>query len=131
MSATASILYLRLDEDYDPVFDPGAELSNLDAVAQAIKTRLLLFQGEWWENLNEGTPMFQEIIGRRATGGQLQIMSLALTQRVAGTPYVSSVQNAEIKYDPFTRALSFSCIAQTSFGEVPVTFTPGLAASVA
>ena len=40
-SASASIVYLRLDADNDPIFDPGAELSDLEAVAQAIKTRLL------------------------------------------------------------------------------------------
>ena len=48
MSANSSILYLRLDANYDPIFDPDAELSDLQAVAQAIRTRLLLFMGEWW-----------------------------------------------------------------------------------
>jgi hypothetical protein len=130
MSAAAQIVYLRLDADYDPVFQTGAELSNLDAVAQAIKTRLLLFQGEWWENLNEGTPMFQQIIGQRASKNGQQIMALALANRVAGTPYVSAVEDVAISFDEKTRSFSFRCTAQTSFGTVPVTFSPGLNASL-
>lgn len=131
MSASASIVYLRLDADYDPIFDPSAELSDLEAVAQAIQTRLWLFQGEWWENLNEGAPMFQQIVGQRASGAGQQIMSLALAQRIATTPYVSAVNDVQISYSPITRKFSFSCTAQTSFGAVTVTFTPGLGASVA
>lgn len=131
MSATASILYLRLDANYDPIFDPDAELSDLDAVAQAIKTRLLLFEAEWWENLNEGTPMFQEIIGQRASANGQQIMAMALSSRIAGTPYVSGVEDVSVQFDESTRQLTYSCVAQTSFGSVPVTFSPGLSASVA
>ena len=130
MSANAQILYLKLDANHDPVFDPSAELSNLDAVAQAIDTRLLLFQGEWWENLNEGTPMFQQIIGQRATPNGLQIMAMALSARIAGTPYVSGVENAVVTFDKIKRAFIFSCTAHTSFGNVPVVFQPGALAGI-
>lgn len=130
MSASAQIVYLRLDAEYDPVFQVGAELSNLDAVAQAIKTRLLLFQGEWWENLNEGTPMFQDIIGQRASESGQKIMALALANRIAGTPYVSAVKDMAVSFDEKTRQLRFNCTAQTSFGTVPVSFSPGLNASL-
>lgn len=130
MSAIASILYLRLDANYDLVWDPNAELSDLQAVGQAIKTRLLLFEGEWWENLNDGTPMFQEIISQRASPGGQQIMALALTQRIAGTPYVSAVQNVSVTYNQVTRAFTYRCTVQTSFGTIPISFTPGMAANV-
>lgn len=130
MSSVASIVYLRLDANHDPIFDPGAELSDLDAVAQAILTRLELLQGEWWENLNEGTPMFQQIIGRRLTQNQQQVISLALTARIQGTPFVSAVEDLTIAFDEITRAFAFRCTAKTSFGTVPITFSPGLNASV-
>lgn len=129
-AASAAIVYLRLDSNNDPVFDPDAELSNIDAVAQAILTRLKLFQGEWWSNLNDGTPMFQEIIGQRASQSGLQIMALALSNRIAGTPYVSGVQDVNISFNAKNRTLSFSCTALTSFGNVPVQFNPGMNASV-
>lgn len=129
-AASASIVYLRLDAENDPIFYPQAELTNLDAVAQAILTRLNLFQGEWWENLNEGTPMFQEIISQRASPGGQQIMALALAQRVQGTPFVSGVTDMVVSFDPVKRKFQFRCTAQTSFGAVPVDFTPGTSARV-
>lgn len=130
MSANASILYLRLDENYDVVFDADAALTDLQAVAQAIETRLLLLQGEWWQDLNDGTPMFQDVIGRRASGPGLQVMTLAFSQRVSGTPYVSAVLDVSTNYSYITRAFEFKCTAQTSFGNVQVVFTPGISASV-
>jgi hypothetical protein len=130
MSASASIVYLRLDASGDPVFDPSSELLDLAAVEQAIKTRLLFFEGEWWENLNEGTPMFQEILGQRASSNGIAVMSAALSARVAGTPFVSSVLNAIVAFDPTTRKFTFTCTAQTSFGTIPINFSPGASAGV-
>ena len=125
-----TITYLRLDAEYDPVFEPSVALQDLYAVQQAIQTRLLLFQGEWWENLNEGTPMFQEIMGQRVNANSEQIMALALSQRIAGTPYVTGVQNIEIQFDPAARALTYSALAQTSFGPVSVSSSPGASAGL-
>lgn len=130
VNANAAITYLRLAEGFEPVFDPEAELTNLQAVAQAINTRLLLFKGEWWENLNEGTPYFQQILSQRATPQNLQVMALALANRVSTTPFVSSVTDISCTINDATRLLMFSCIAKTSFGSVPVTFSPGVSASV-
>lgn len=127
----SSITYLRLDPNYDPIFDPAASLTDLGAVTQAIQTRLLLFQGEWWENLNEGTPLFQSILGGRASGKNLQAMQLALSQRIAGTPYVASVLNVNETFSDAKRRLSFSATAQTAFGTASVTVpAPGSAASL-
>ena len=125
-----SIVYLRLDPDYDPIFTTNAELTDLAAVAQAILTRLRLFEGEWWENLGSGTPMFQEILGQRATQSGQEIMSLALAARVSGTPFVSGVTNIQTTYEPIARKFTFNCIAQTAFGTVPVSFQPGAIAGV-
>lgn len=125
----SAITYLRLDSSNDPIFYPSAALSDLDAVAQAIRTRILLFEGEWWEDLNDGTPMFQEILGAPAGGPNRQIMELALTQRIAQTPYVSSVQDVSIEFNTETRELSFSATAQTAFGTASVNnsnFSAGL-----
>ena len=128
--AAAAIVYLRLDAENDPVFDPAAELTDINAVGQAILTRLKLFTGEWWANLNDGTPMFQDILGQRASQQGQQIMALALANRIAGTPYVSAVTDISIAFDPVKRGLQFRATAQTSFGTIPVSYTPGLGASL-
>lgn len=124
----SSILYLRLDNSWDLIWDPVAQLSDIEAVAQAIKTRILLFQQEWWENLKDGTPMFQEILGYRKTAGAQQLATMALTQRILGTPYVTAVENVSVSFNPVTRSFIYSATAQTSFGQVTVTNAPGAAA---
>ena len=121
----SSITYLQLDAQYDPIFLSQASLSDLEAVTQAIKTRLLLFEGEWWEDLGDGTPMFQEIVGQRATPNGQQIMSQALAARISGTPYVVAVQNVSVNFNPTTRQFSFVATVQTAFGTVTIPYSPG------
>jgi len=116
----AAIQYLRLDSNLDMIWDGNAALLDLDAVTQAIQTRILLFQGEWWENLNEGTPMFQSILGAPGSAKSQAAINLALIQRISGTPYVSSVENVSSSFDPMTRKFSFSATAQTAFGTAVV-----------
>lgn len=127
----SSITYLQLDPSDDPIFDPKASLTDLAAVTQAIETRLLLFAGEWWEDLNEGTPMFQSILGASANPKNLQAMNLILSQRIQSTPFVSSVLSASVTFDPVKRAFTFSATAQTAFGPTTVIVTlPGSSASL-
>lgn len=126
----ATILYLRLDASYDPVFDPNVALQDVDAVNQAVQTRLLLLQGEWWENLNEGTPLFQQILGIiKQKAGSQSLASLALSARISGTPFVTAVQNVTAVVDA-TRKLSFSAKIQTIFGVTQVNVSPGSQASL-
>jgi hypothetical protein len=130
MSSPALISYLLLDEDYDPILYPQPALTNLKAVEQCIKTTLLLFQGEWWENLNLGTPMFQTILGNRATPNGLQIMSAALSARISSVPYVTAVQDVNITFNPANRLFTYMATVQTSFGTVKIINTPGLIAGL-
>lgn len=124
MSTTPTIQYLQLDQSYDPVFDPNANLTDTYAVAQAIKTRLKLFLGEWWENLNLGLPMFQSILGQLASTQGLAAMTLAVTQNIEGAPYVTSVTGVDVKFAD--GALSISATAQTQFGPVTINTAPAL-----
>jgi hypothetical protein len=126
----ANITYLRLDAENDPIFNSAASLSDLAAVAQAIETRVKLFQGEWWENLNEGTPMFQDILGSSGSAKNQTTMSLILTERVAGTPYVSQVKEVVATFNRTTREFSYRAVAQTAFGETPVVIAPGDSANL-
>jgi len=126
----ATITYRRLDPNGDPYCGQGQAnfVSDIDAVAQIIATRLKLLQGEWWENLNAGTPLFQSILGRSAP---YQAASLILQQRILGTPFVASISNVQTGYDGSTRAFTFSCQVLTQFGALTVTNQPGAEASVA
>jgi hypothetical protein len=124
----ASITYLLLDANYDPVFDPNSQLTDQAAVTQVILTQLRLFLGEWWENLNIGLPVFQAMLGR-LTVPTNQIAMQALVQAlVQGAPFVTGVSNVATAFE--NGAFKFSASAQTAFGPINVTNTPGSSASL-
>ena len=126
----ASITYLRLDSEYDPVFVPQASLTDLAAVTQAIETTLALYQGEWFGNLSLGVPMFQDILGTPGSLKSQSTINLILSRAIKGVPYVAGVINPTVTYNPVTRKLTYTAIAQTSFGQVPVTLQPGASAEL-
>lgn len=124
----ASFAYLQLDPSYDPIFTASSSLTGGQAVAQAIQTRLKLFMGEWWEDLSQGLPVTQSMLGVLGSSSNIEAIKLAITQRIMGTPYVSNVLSVSVD---FTRGVyTFSATVQTYFGVVTVTATPGQSASV-
>jgi hypothetical protein len=116
----AQILYRKLGPNNDPYFGQGQAnfISDAEAVAQAIRTRLLLLQGEWWEDINQGTPLFQSILGQPSATPETT--ALILTQRIAGAPYVTGVTNVS-STENAQRQAQFSAQANTVFGPVTVT----------
>lgn len=116
-----TITYRQLGPNNDPIW-PNF-FSDIYAVAQAIQTRLLLFEGEWWESLTEGTPMWQSILGHGGQGNVAAI-SLLLQQRILGTPYVTGLTSVAATFNSSTRQFQFAASVQTQFGPVQVTSTP-------
>lgn len=115
----ATITVRQLSASGDPIQGNGQSnfLSDINAVAQIIATRLKLLQGEWWESLNAGTPLFESILG---SGQNHSAVSLILQQQILDSPYVLSVSNVSSNWTPSTRAFSFSCSVQTQFGTLTV-----------
>lgn len=109
----------RLDADYDPVFGQGKNdyIEDLDAVVQIIKSRLLLLMGEWWENLDEGLPLWQSILGKRSS--KIVVDNL-IQQRILKTPYVTSIEFISSTYDSSARSYIFSAVVNTQFGTVGI-----------
>jgi hypothetical protein len=124
----ATIAYLQLDSDFDPVFADGTSLTNAAAVQQAILTRLKLFLGEWWENLNLGLPVFQSMLGQLGSQRVQAAIQLAIQQNIKGAPYVTVVNNVQVSFT--NGQFTFTATAQTAFGQVTVTNVPGLGAVV-
>jgi hypothetical protein len=104
----------------DPMRGQGLSnfLSDIDAVAQIITQKILLFLGEWWESLSIGTPMFQSILGVANTSAGV---GLILRTQILATPYVTDVQNLTVNYSGTTRAYTFSATVITSFGPLQMT----------
>ena len=125
----ASISYLLLDPECDPVFDVTATLTGTNAVAQAILTRLKLFLGEWWENLNIGLPVFQSMLGQLGSQRVQTAIQLAIHTVIENTPYVTSGGSVVISFEGGRFTFTATNV-QTMFGVVTVSNAPGDSASL-
>lgn len=115
----ASITVRKLDPaTWEPVFGNGQSnfISDVDAVAQIIAQRLKLFEGEWWESLTEGLPLWQQIMGYGGGGNNQPAINLLIEARILSTPFVTGLSGVQSSYDPSTRSYKFSAVALTQFG---------------
>lgn len=112
--------YRKLTSTGDYSFGSGGNdyADGNEAVAQAIKTKLLLFYGEWWENLGEGIPMFQSVLGQTNPETIKSSLSMLVEQRIMEIQEVDSVKNIEIDYNRKNRTISMEVDATTTSGEI-------------
>jgi hypothetical protein len=117
MAATISVRALD-PITWEPLQGNGQScfIYNLAAVAQILAQRLKLFEGEWWEDLGDGLPLFQSILG--AAGGQrnLQVVIELISQRITQTVFVTGISSLTAAYKG--RKLTFACTVETQFGSV-------------
>lgn len=123
--------YRRLSSTHDYNFGRGVSdylvdtTGSPDAIAQAIKTRLLLFFGEWWENTLDGLPLWQKILGQRIK--DKGIVDRILMDRIQGLKLpdgryaVTGIESVTSVFDTEAREYSFTCAVNTVFGQVVVT----------
>lgn len=119
----ATIIVRQLGPNSEPFYGQGLQnyLTDQAAVLQIIQTKLLLLQGEWWENLADGTPLFQQILGPGNNTSKLQLISNILQQRILSVPYVTGISNAGIILNSTTRQATFGCNVLTQFGTSALT----------
>lgn len=103
--------YRALDANGD--YQIGVFLSNSPAtVAQAVVTRLNLWTGEFFMNTDDGTPYYQDILGRN-TNYDLEIQS-----RILGT--IGVLEITDYSSTIVNRALSVNCTINTIYGAATV-----------
>lgn len=114
--------YRRLDSNGDYVFGSGKNsfLEGIEAVSQAVMTRLKLLKGEWWEDLNDGLPLWQEILGNSGSNQHLSYVDNLITDRVSNTPGVTQILNYEGLWNSSTRNYSFNAKINTSYSETTI-----------
>lgn len=114
------MLYRMLDVNGDYCFGKGQQNITYGtfAVSQAIKTRLSLLKGEWWENKDEGLPLFQSILGHSGSPNNLIIVDNLIKERIAKTEGVLAIKKFESKLE--NRNYSFNCVAVSKYGDVEV-----------
>lgn len=115
----ATIIVRALGSTGDPLRGSGLAnfLTDLNAVGQIITTRMRLLQGEWYENLTDGLPLFQQLLGHPIT---LQALALIIRQRILATPYVTGILSLSVVYVPAGRTFTYNAFVQTQFGTVIV-----------
>ncbi len=97
-------------------------ISGTLAVSQVIKTNLLLLYGEWWEAIDQGLPLFQNILGQPGSPENVQAIDLLVQANISNAPGVISIK--EFKSTYIERRYALTCVVETQYGdaETEVTF---------
>ena len=108
--------YRKLDENGDYVFGNNSHdyIEKDEAIAQAIKTKLYLFYGEWWEDISLGLPMFQSILGQVSNSNLRQTVILLCAEQINLVEGVTSIDS--ISVDISARKLGLTIDVTTENG---------------
>lgn len=114
--------YRILDQNGDMTFGKGQQCLTYGtfAVEQAIKTRMKLLKGEWFEDTEEGLPLFQQILGVGGKETNTTIVDSLIKSRILGTTDVTAIESFSSSYDSVERQYSYTCTVNTKYGTVTV-----------
>ena len=121
--------YRKMDVNGDYVFGLNEQgfLKDNEAVAQAVVTKIKLLKGEWWEDVSEGTPFFQSILGINATLESKIAIDLIIRDRILQVENVETIVTfkseidkieVEVEIDNVSRSYMLYCELETNFGEL-------------
>lgn len=115
-----SLIYRKMDSDGDYILGNNSYgfYKDVEAVAQAIQTNIKLLQGEWWEDVEIGTPLFQKMLGRSMTDERKDAIDLIIKDRIMNTKDVETITSFESEFDMRTRTYTMICNISTSYGEI-------------
>jgi hypothetical protein len=102
-----------LDENGDILTNGIMFVRDRECVRQTIVTRLKLFLGEYFRDINDGVPWFQSILGKFEN---IAAVESILRTRIANTDGVVRLLSFNLDYDGVTRALTVSGSVLTQFG---------------
>lgn len=114
--------YRILDENDDYVLGSRSNMfhTGTKAVAQAIKTRLKLLIAEWWENTEDGLPLFQQILGVSGGDDNLNGVDLIIQERILSTPNVLGLEEFQRDFNKNTRKYTFTAKVNSIYGELEI-----------
>jgi hypothetical protein len=94
----------------------GLGLANFakdaEAVAQNVKTRLLLQAGEWFLDAGAGVPYLRDIMVKPAN---VPLAQSIIKRRILETEGVASIEQFDLTFDPNTRRLTVSATVKTIY----------------
>lgn len=112
--------YRALDTNGDYAFGKGPGqflVDSPEAVAQAVRTRLALWSGEWYLDTSEGTDYEARILGNTSQ----EIANQAIQERILATPGVLTITDYINIYDSTTRTNSVTVGISTIYGATSLT----------
>lgn len=116
------MIYRMLDDTGDYVFGRGKHvyLEGAEAVAQAIKTRLRLLYTEWWEDREDGLPLWEKIISSSGSEDNIRAVDAIYKERILGTTGVMSLMGFTSNFDRDNRVYTFKAAVNTIYGTLLV-----------
>lgn len=88
-----------------------------DAVAQVVESRLNLWLGEWYLDLDEGTPYQTQVLGKYTEKTRDPVMRA----RILGTPGVTELKSYSSTTNSDTRSFSLSAEIATAYSTLAPT----------
>ena len=106
-----------LDANGDIMTSGVQFITGQNEIAQTIQTRLRLFLGEYFRDITDGTPWFEQILGKATN---MNAREAALRQRVANTKGVIRLTafTTDFNIDEKTYTVSVSVLTQYGILEV-------------
>lgn len=92
-------------------------LEEAPLVQQRLKQSLLFFLGEWYLDITDGVPYYQEILIKAPI--QVTVESI-LKNTILETPDVQSLERFELEYDNQNRAISLDFAVSTPYGNIEI-----------
>ena len=116
--------YRKLDSSGDYSLGTGADflVDSPDTVAQAIRTRLALWTGEWFLDTSDGMPWSEQVLGKRQRGKNYDA---AIRQRIMETDGVTEITEYSSAFDGNSRALTVTATVSTIYGTTTISATLG------
>lgn len=107
----------KIDADYNLVRSAGRLVRAADgeAIAQAIRIALSIFQGEWFLDTTRGLPYYQEILVKNPNVAQIRRV---IADRILSVPGVLDLVSLTLDFDRAARTLSVSFKVTTDLDEL-------------
>lgn len=106
------VRYRKLDSKGDMQGQRGNDNYHLNeqAVAAAIRSRILSFRGEWWENPDDGIPF--NILTGKMNAERQQIADAYLKERIAQTQGVAQLVSYHSEFGSKERQINVEVLTE-------------------
>lgn len=112
---------VRLLDANGDISTSGRQFTDeINEVTQTVTTRLRLFLGEYFRDVTDGTPWFEQILGK---GSSLEGKEAAIKNRIIRTDGVTRLISFSTDFDIGTRTYTVNAGILTPYGNTQIIVT--------